>query len=252
MNGQRLAFAIVIMLAYLIEGIIGFGGTIIALPVEGALVGLKVAVPALTVVVFFASVIIAIRDFRHIDWPQYLKITIIMVIFLLPGMWLFQSIPERPLKLILGIFMIFIGLKGLKETVYDRRQIRLGRRIATEKRSMPNWLGNTLLACGGIIHGAFASGGPFVVVYATETIPDKSRFRATLCALWATLNGIMMIVYGISGELSSEVITLSAWSLPFVAIAIVLSNIIHHRVNGEIFSVFVYAALTIAGIIMTL
>ena len=49
MGGERLAFAIVIMLAYLIEGIIGFGGTIIALPVEGMLVGLKSAVPALTI-----------------------------------------------------------------------------------------------------------------------------------------------------------------------------------------------------------
>lgn len=78
MSGERLAFAIVIMLAYLIEGIIGFGGTIIALPVEGMLVGLKSAVPALTIVVFFASVVIAARDFRHIDRGQYLKIALIM------------------------------------------------------------------------------------------------------------------------------------------------------------------------------
>ena len=252
MSGERLAFAIVIMLAYLIEGIIGFGGTIIALPVEGMLVGLKAAVPALTVVVFFASVVIAARDFHHIDRRQYLKIALIMAIGLLPGMWLFASIPERPLKLILGLFMIVVGITGLKETVYDRRQIRLGRREAGVKRAMPGWIGNTLLALGGIIHGAFASGGPFVVVYATEAIPGKSRFRATLCALWATLNGIMIIFYAISGELTGEVIALSAWSLPFVGVAIVLSNMIHHRVNGEIFSVFVYVALTVAGMIMTL
>ena len=129
-----------------------------------------------------------------------------MGIGLLPGMWLFASIPERPLKLILGIFMIVVGLKGLKETVYDRRMIRLGKKQAGVKRAMPNWVGNTLLACGGIIHGAFASGGPFVVVYATEAIPGKSRFRATLCALWATLNGIMIIFYAISGELTGEVL----------------------------------------------
>ena len=62
----------------------------------------------------------------------------------------------------------------------------------------------------------------------------------------------MIIFYAISGELTGEVIALSAWSLPFVGVAIVLSNMIHHRVNGEIFSVFVYVALTVAGMIMTL
>ena len=144
MSGERLAFAIVIMLAYLIEGIIGFGGTIIALPVDGMLVGLKAAVPALTVVVFFASVVIAARDFHLIDRRQYLKIALIMAMGLLPGMWLFASIPERPLKLILGLFMIVVGIKGLKETVYDRRQIRLGRREAGVKRAMPGWIGNPL------------------------------------------------------------------------------------------------------------
>ena len=250
MWSARIAFAIVIMLAYLIESIIGFGGTIIALPVEGLLVGLKLAVPALTIVVFVASVIIVLRDFRYVDKREYLKITIIMGIGLLPGMWLFASIPERPLKLILGIFMIVVGIKGLKETVYDRRQIARGRRIAGQKKPLAPWLGSALLIAGGIIHGAFASGGPFVVVYATQTIKDKTVFRATLCALWATLNGIMILVYGIAQELSGEVLLLSAISIPFVGIAIVLGNIIHHRVNGETFTIFVYVALVVAGIIM--
>lgn len=249
---SRIAFAIVIMLAYLVESIIGFGGTIIALPVEGLLVGLKLAVPALTIVVFVASVIIALRDFRYIDKGQYLKITVIMAIGLLPGMWLFASIPERPLKLLLGVFMIAVGIKGLKETVYDRHQIRRGRKLASQKPPMPGWLGNILLIAGGIIHGAFASGGPFVVVYATEAIKGKSAFRATLCALWATLNGIMIFFYSISGELSGEVLALSLISLPFVGVAIILGNIIHHRVNGETFTVFVYVALAVAGVVMAL
>lgn len=249
---QTLAFAIVIMLSYFIEGMIGFGGTIIALPVEGLIVGLKTAVPVLTIVVFCASVIIALRDFRYIVKKEYLKIALIMAVGLLPGMWLFASIPERPLKLLLGIFMIGVGIKGLKENLYDKRLIRLGRKADEPKKLMPKWLGNLLLICGGIIHGAFASGGPFVVVYATEAIKGKSHFRATLCALWATLNAIMIVMYSLGSEITGPVLNLSLWSLPFVAVAIVVSNMVHKRVNGETFTVFVYFALLIAGVVMAL
>ena len=115
---QVISFSMVVMCAYFIEGLIGFGGTIMALPIASAIAGLKVTVPVMTVVVLIASVVIAIRDFKYIDKKQFIKITSLMILGLPIGMWLFSSLPERPLKIALGIFMIIVGIKGL----YDGRK----------------------------------------------------------------------------------------------------------------------------------
>jgi uncharacterized membrane protein YfcA len=56
-----------------------------------------------------------------------------------------------------------------------------------------------ILVVGGMVHGAFASGGPLVVLYASKTLTDKGSFRATLCLLWTTLNTLLLINYLRSG-----------------------------------------------------
>ncbi|EPZ58690.1 sulfite exporter TauE/SafE family protein [[Clostridium] sordellii ATCC 9714] len=94
--GQILLFVIIVMVAYIIEGVIGFGGTIIAIPLASAIVGLKPTVPVLTIVVLIASTIIAIKDIKFINKKEFLKITTLMMVGLPIGMWLFESIPEKP------------------------------------------------------------------------------------------------------------------------------------------------------------
>lgn len=245
---KTLLFAAVVATSYFIEGIIGFGGTIIAIPLASGIAGIKLTVPVLTLVVFFASIVIALRDFKYIDKREFSKITLLMVIGLPIGMYLFKHLPERPLKLFLSIFMIVIAIKGLVRGKNDKNNKDRKEKFAKGK----GWLSNLSIFIGGIVHGAFTCGGPFVVVYATNTIKDKSAFRATLCALWAVLNGIMLIINFIAGDITIGVMTLSIWTMPFVVLAIIISNIVHKKLEGQNFTNFVYLALFISGILMAL
>ncbi|RGX05908.1 sulfite exporter TauE/SafE family protein [Paraclostridium sordellii] len=260
--GQILLFVIIVMVAYIIEGVIGFGGTIIAIPLASAIVGLKPTVPVLTIVVLIASTIIAIKDIKFINKKEFLKITTLMMVGLPIGMWLFESIPEKPLKIALGIFMVIIGIKGLYEE--KRKSNDLGEIVleietnlnkdcisieeTTSKR--PNIFQNFTIFCGGVLHGAFTCGGPFIVVYATKNIKDKTSFRATLCALWASLNLVMVGIDIYTNEITKDIIKLSFITMIFVFIAIIVSNIIHKKINSDSFTTFVYIALIVSGILM--
>lgn len=245
---KTLLFASVVATSYFIEGIIGFGGTIIAIPLASGIAGIKLTVPVLTLVVFFASIVIALRDFKHIDKREFIKITLLMVIGLPIGMYLFKHLPERPLKLFLSIFMIVIAIKGLVKGLKDKNNKDIEKPTVKGK----GWISNLSIFVGGIVHGAFTCGGPFVVVYATNNIKDKSAFRATLCALWAILNGIMLIINFIAGDITREVLTLSLWTMPLVVLAIIISNIVHKKLEGQNFTNFVYLALFVSGVLMAL
>lgn len=242
---QIILFSVIVMSAYFIEGLIGFGGTIIALPLASAVIGLKLTVPILTIIVLIASLVIAIRDFKYIEKKEYIKITIFMVFGLPIGMWLFEFLPERPLKIFLGIFMVVVAIKGIYNG-FDKKESN-NKQVNYNKINIIN---SITLFLGGIIHGAFTCGGPFVVVYATTKIKDKSSFRATLCALWATLNAIMISIDVIKGEITGDVIKISAITMIFVVVAILVSNILHKKLKGSSFNKFVYTALLISGILM--
>lgn len=243
---EILLFATIVMCTYFIEGLIGFGGTIMALPLASAVIGLKLTVPIMTIVVLIASLVIAIRDYKYINKKEFIKITLLMIIGLPIGMWLFDFLPEKPLKVLLGVFMIVVAVKGGFDGSRFKKEIHEKKIDSKDK----NIISNIILFLGGIIHGAFTCGGPFVVIYATKNIKDKSSFRATLCALWATLNVIMITIDALNGEITGEILTISAITMIFVTIAIIVSNIVHKKLKGESFTKFVYIALFVSGILM--
>lgn len=222
----------------------------------------------MTIVVLIASIVIAVRDFKHINKKEFLKITFFMVLGLPIGMWIFTFLKERPLKILLGIFMIIVSIKGIYDGIKSRNINIVDAKDATgnfinevsydkdkkykdnKKDNYIKIMHNITLFLGGIIHGAFTCGGPFVVMYATKNIKDKSSFRATLCALWATLNAIMLAINIFRGEINFEIVSISLITMLFVVVAIILSNIVHKKIKGESFTKFVYIALFISGILM--
>lgn len=179
-----------------------FSETLIAIPIT--IVGVKLTIPILTIVVMIASLLIAIKDFKHIAKKEFFKILLLVIIGLPIDIALFKYLPQKLLK----------------------------------------------VALGDIIYGAFSCGTPFVVVYATKNIKDKFSFRARLCALWTTLNGIMLTLNIIAGEISGEIVKVSFITMLFVIVAITASNIVIKKVNGEVFTKFIYIILCISGILM--
>lgn len=242
-------FATIVMSTYLIEGVIGFGGTLLALPLASKVVGMKTCVDVLVIVVLFASSWVSIRDRHAIDRKALKYILLYMLPGLPIGMWLFAVLPERPLKVALGLFMIWVGAKGLYHTfkVSDSSSTSSITPSPLETYLMP-----LSLFLGGIIHGAFTCGGPFVVIYAKKHISNKTSFRATLCTLWTLLNGIMLLISLLERPMSQEIVLLSAWTLPFMVFAIWLANLLHHRIKAEVFTHIVNMALIGSGILMML
>jgi uncharacterized protein len=233
-------FGIVVLLTHFLEGITGFGCTVLALPFCTMLVGIKTAVPTLVILAWLLSLYVIIIDFKKIVWRQYLKILIFVLLGLPIGIVLFSRLPEQLLKIILGVFMIAVAIRG----------IYISFRSNAIVKKVPQFILNICLFLGGIVHGAFGSGGPFVVIYATEKLPDKSNFRATLCTLWFTLNTIIIIEDISSAVITVSVIKLLLVSIPFLAVGMIAGNIAHGKINEKLFTKMIYVVLLFSGVFM--
>ncbi|MCD8224476.1 MAG: sulfite exporter TauE/SafE family protein [Clostridiales bacterium] len=234
---HTLGFCLVVMLGFLIEATLGFGGTVVALPLCSMIVGIRVAVPAITAVVCLASLAIVIEDRQYIAYRPYGIMMLFLLLGMPLGMKIYSSFPERPLKIILGLFTVFVACKGL-----------FYRQKAKEGAISPVYY--LCLFLGGIIHGAFSCGGVLTVIYANRAVTEKRAYRVTLSAIWFSLNLVITIKNLITGAMGKEAIMLGCLSLPFVALAIVVGNVLIKRLRAESFVKWVYVMLFLSGALM--
>jgi uncharacterized protein len=242
---ETILFGIVIFITHLLEGITGFGCTVLALPFCIALAGMTTAIPVLVVLGMLLCLYVVCVDFKNIVWKEYFKIISFVVLGLPIGIWIFSNLPEDLLKKLLGVFMIVVSLRGLYISYFAALKT-----VPSSMTGIKKYLLNFLLFLGGIVHGAFSSGGPFVVIYASQALPDKSHFRATLCTLWVSLNLMLTINNFRTGVMTEQVLQVLLYSLPFLAGGMVFGNMAHKRIKGETFSKLVYFVLLLSGIMM--
>lgn len=236
---QFVLFGVVVLATHFLEGITGFGCTALALPFCILIVGIKLAVPALIVLAWILAMYIIIIDYKNIVWKEYLRILLFVGIGLPIGMIIYSYLPEALLKKVLGVFMIIVASRGLYTCFGGTSKIKLHPVVL-----------NAILFLGGIIHGAFGTGGPFIIIYAANAIPKKSNFRATLCTLWVTLNTIIITKNFASGAMTHNVLLLILICLPFLFSGMIIGNKAHNKVDDKLFTKIVYAVLLLSGIFM--
>lgn len=235
-----LLFGLVVAFTHFIEGVTGFGCTVLAMPFAIMLMGIDIAKPVLTLYALLLCLILVIKDFHQIQWDHYLKMMGMLIIGLPIGILAYQWMPRKPLIVALAIFMMIISIRGL---LFSFNIIKKKRQI----RDIP------ALACiflGGIIHGAYSSGGPLVIIYAIEKIKQKSQFRVTLCLIWVTLNTIILLQMMAVGDFTTEVAKTAVYGLPFLLAGILVGNWAHDRMNETFFAKLTYLVLLVSAIFL--
>jgi len=238
------ALLILVMFAtHFQAGVTGFGGSVLALPFVVFLLGdLELSVKLLVIQSWIPTIFILVRSRQHIVWREYARMALFTLIGLPIGMVMLSYLPKSALKAVLGVFMIGVGGRGLRVVLQGLEE------AAWSPTAVHNWAMNSLLFLGGIIHGAFGSGGPLVVIYATRALTDKGLFRVTLCMLWMTLNTVLLTHWA-PGLLSDSLLWhYTAICTPFTAVSIVMGDFCHHRLNERLFRLLVFAVLLVAGV----
>lgn len=246
--GESLLFAGIILIVSIIEGVVGFGGNILALPFISTFATMQTAVPVLALVIVGNAITRVVVNFKQICWPELLKMVGISVLGIPFGMAFLSHIPEAPLKIALGILMMIAAGKGFYE---HKKAIP---KDLPEKVQAPwkRYLALIFLFLGGLIQGAFACGGPFLAIYAKMFIKEKDAFRVTLFAAAMVTAGLVSLENLRRGAFTPEVVNLTLYVIPAIAIAYFISTWIQKRIDGQQFVQWVNGVLLLGGIFVLL
>ena len=229
-----LLFQLVLFFANTVQAITGFAGTVLAMPPSTYLLGLDNAKVVLNAMAWVSGLMIAIMNYRYINWKELAKIVVFMIAGMFAGMEICRVInSDSTLLTIYGFVILAIALKNL---------------LVKKETDLPQAALYLVLLAAGVIHGMFVSGGALLVIYAVQVLKDKNEVRATVAPVWVVLNTFMMITQYRSGLFTTENVQLIAVSILPLFLATWLGGKLAQRLNQNVFLNLTYILLIISGV----
>lgn len=191
----------VVFFASLIQGLTGFGFGLVAVSLLGLIVGIKEA----SLLVVLASLIMKVNIFCHV-WKHFrFKLVWITMVGILIGTPLgvcFLAKGDAPtFSLILGgvilLALLFKWMPGAKLPM------------------SPLYAGFPAGLFSGLLHGAFNTGGPPLVIYYSSIASDKMVYSAALQFLLFVSVVFRIILLGAGGLFDKNILLQSAFCSVF-------------------------------------
>jgi uncharacterized protein len=217
---EVLVFApLIVLLAYLIFGISGFGSTLIAVPLLAHIMPLKFVIPVV-VVLDCASAISMGFKLRADVWKQeFLPMLPFLMVGLLIGAFVLLNLPTQWLFAGLGFFVTIFGSYYL----IDR----------TSRMRLPRWAVIPTGLIAGTTSSAFGVGGPLYVFYFTGRGATPEQVRATVPAVFSFTTVARIAIFASVGLFGMDVVITAALLLPVMALGLWCGQRLHGSLSRD-------------------
>ncbi len=206
--------ATIILVAYFMRGITGFGSGLIAIPLLAHFLPLPFVVPMVLVLDFSASVALIRHSRLQVRWDEVRPLLLPSLVGIVLGATLLVNLPREPLLAGLGMLVLFFGVRYVFNVHGDKPITRLW--------SLPAGFS------GGFIGAMFGTGGPPFVIYLTHRLRDKTEFRGTLSGLFMLDGAVRLVTFLVMGLLiQPSMLTALLVSLPLMAAGLYLGHKVH-------------------------
>jgi len=224
--------------AYVIRGMSGFGAGLVAAPLLALVLPVHVVVPMSGLLVFVLFVFLTIRDRASVIWRELKLLAPPTVAGVVAGLFLFRSLDNALLLVMLGSFLILYASYMLAMHAFGLPQFR-----CSERWAVP--LGFT----GAFFDTLFGGGGgTLVVIYMQARGIGRVEFRATVAMLWFIEMIARIGGYAVAGFYTREVLILVAALLPVVWAGTWVGERLGNRVSPQTFSRILAVLLMASGI----
>ncbi len=212
--GQVAGAAVILLAAYFIRGITGFGSGLVSVPLLALFLPLQFVVPLILLLDFTASIVIGGLHFKRVRWDEIGILIPFGVIGVIVGTTLLVELPPGPMLFALAGFVFIFALRSLLNLHGDKLISR-------------GWAVPAALT-GGTVGALFGTGGPPYVIYLSHRIRDKSDLRATFSALFFTEGLTRIVSFLVVGLLLSGTVWIAyVAALPVMLGALYLGGRVH-------------------------
>jgi uncharacterized protein len=264
--------ALFVFLGFTTQTMIGFGAALVTLTLGTFLVPINDLVPLVVTVSLAQTSLLVWRERGHVERRLVLtRIVPLMSLGAAGGVYVASLEPGEILERILGGLVVGFAaweLWGLWSTRGQRPVEPLERApdpatpapaptapapaapapAAPASGALTRWLVGPGMVAAGVTQGLYGTGGPLLVASVAPLGLDKRVFRATLTAVWLVINAGLSAWFVVSGRLDRDDLPVLGWFLPALALALIVGEWGHSRVDERRFRGFVALLLVGSGL----
>jgi uncharacterized membrane protein YfcA len=229
----------ILMSAYFIRGITGFGSALISVPLLALSHPLQFAVPLVLALDFTASLVLGGTNWHKANWGEIKILLPSGIVGACLGAYALLTLPTTPVLLTLGAFTMFFGFRN----IFGLQPVgQLSRAWA-----IPAGL------AGGSAGALFGTGSPPYIMYLTRRLLDKGEVRATFSWLIAIDGGFRLGLFLIAGLLFEPKLQLAyVLGLAPMGLGLFVGNKVHLDMTSEGMLKVVGALLVLSGLMLFL
>jgi uncharacterized membrane protein YfcA len=226
---------LVIIGAYVVFGLSGFGSTVFAVPILAQLLPVSYLVPLMVVLDLSSAIFLGTTGRKDIARDELKSLLPWMFVGFAVGVTVLVGMPDRHLRAALGVFAAAVGVNAIVNPTLHR----------TISRAWSVPAGIT----GGAFATVFGAGGPIYATYLSGRLRGKGEIRSTISALISISAFSRAIIYAVSGLLLHATLLVGALALaPFAWIGLKIGNRIHIGLTQTQLRRAIGAVLVVSGV----
>lgn len=231
-----LVSSLIFLLAGLVQGLTGFGGGLVAIPLLCLIMDVKIAVPLSILSGLVITTTMAFELRRLLAWRPILPLLIGSLPGVLVGTVLLKQADPGVINRILGLLLISISGFNL---AFTPRPI-----------NPPVLWGYVAGFFSGAITASVGAGGPPAIIYTTLQDWKKDQIRATLTGFFVLNGYVTAAVHACTGIITTTVLTYFVSTLFFVLLGTFAGSRISGRIHRRTYLRIVYLLLMGLGMVM--
>jgi uncharacterized protein len=211
---EVLIFApLIILIAYIIFGMSGFGSTLIAVPLLAHLLPLKFVIPMVVLLDCVSAISMGFRLRADVWKTEFIPMLPFLLVGLFAGVFVLLNVPPKWLLATLGGFVLIFG----SNFVLNRKPLL----------RLPRWSVAPIGLFAGTTSTAFGVGGPIYVFYFTARGATPEQIRATVPVVFSFTTVARIVIFAGVGLFNPEILIGAALLLPVMAFGLWCGHRLH-------------------------
>jgi uncharacterized membrane protein YfcA len=211
--------AAVVLTAYVIFGISGFGSTLIAAPLLAQVYPIKFVIPMIVLLDCIGAISMGVRLRADVNKAELTPLLPFLAAGLLLGAFLLLRVPAALLVGGLGIVVAAYGA-----FYASGRQPRF---------RVPRWSAAPVGLFAGVTSSMFGIGGPIYVMYLTARGSTPENVRATVPVIFIFTTIARIAIFAVAGLFTAEVLYTAASLLPLMVLGMWAGHHLHLNMTRE-------------------
>jgi len=226
--------SLILVVAYTVRGITGFGSGLIAIPPLALMLPLTIVVPVVGLLDVSASLVHTWRHRREAAWRLIWPLLPWTFAGVILALYLFRAVDPQLLVRVLGVFVLLFAAHNL---------------LTPNLRLPPSrfWALPAGFS-GGIVGTLFGTGGPLYVIYLQVHRLPKGVFRATIASLFLIDGAARQVGYAAAGFYTVPLLALALAGIPLMLVSMYVGGHIHTTISEQGFRRAIGVLLLFSGI----